>query len=246
MNSPGISYSAISAAYTCFQKYKYLYIDKLKELGPESANLHFGTALHMGLQAILEGDDPLPAFSLYMQSLNGKEIDWGRYGLEEYSKMGDVFLARFSRLHAKHFTNTITMESRLYGNLGDVKLEGTPDWVGSYKGVPSLVDFKTSGYTYPKEKIVVNEQMPLYAHLVEQNFGVKVEQLVYYVFVKADQRIQVQTHPLTKEFMKAKLDNIKLMCDDLSTRRVFPKNTNGCMMGQYRCGFYEVCYGKSE
>lgn len=238
----GISYSSISTAYTCYQKYKYLYVDELSTPGPDSAELHFGTAIHMGLQAMIEGADYQSVFSFYWQSIKKADVEYRRYDWDAYLEMGTVFLARFERLHLKSFGKPDFLEERLYKKLGKFDLEGTPDYIGEYKGVLSVIDFKTSATPYPKEKIVVNEQMPLYAYLS----GLDVKQAVYYVFCKSDTRIQTVVQELTPEFMKNKLANIESMCEDLSQRSTYPRNTNGCMMGSYKCAFFTKCHGDTK
>ncbi len=242
----GTSYSAISTAYMCYRKYKFSFLDKVPQ--PETPALLFGTALHAGIQATLEGDDGQSVFSIFWNTVKGKEFDYGRYDWDYLKNAAEVQLEKFRRLHAKKF-KIKQMEQRLYGTVTgpdgrDYQVEGTPDFVGEYDGVPSIVDFKTSGYTYPKEKLTVNEQMPLYAHLAKQSLGYEVQQLVYYVFVKSDNRIQVLKTQLTPDDLANRLENIGAMCQDLTSRQSFPANRNGCLMGTYKCAYWDMCYKK--
>lgn len=244
--SQGINYSTISTAQSCLQKYKLQYIDRLSTPGLESAELHWGTAMHTGIQAMFEEEDYVGVFSAYWSTVQNPNVKFNRYSWEDYQAMGVRLLERFKRLHFKYFTQHQSIEQRLYGTLGPHKIEGTPDYAGLYKGIRSVVDFKTSAQPYTKEKLITNEQMPLYSYLLEQQDGFKVDQLVYYVFCKSEERIQVLILPLTKSFLKDKIDNIRLMCEDLTSRSSFPKNPGSCMMGSFKCPYFETCYGKDE
>lgn len=235
-------YSGIDTAHRCMYKFKLDYIDKLPQEGGHSIDLAFGTGLHSGLQAIMEGEDPALTFSIYWESVKGALQDV-RNSYEELGALGQTFLARFLRLHAKKFTPT-RIEQRLQGKIGGYDFEGTPDLVGLYEGVPSLIDFKTSAREYPKEKIVVNEQMPIYAELERQQpGGLKVEQLVYYVFIKGEGRIQTIKRPLTDALLTGALQNVILMCRELQGRTEYPKNPGSCVMGSWKCPRYQFCHG---
>lgn len=235
-----LSYSAVSTAYTCYRKYELVY--KLGEKAPvaHSADMSFGTGMHAGLQACLEGDNGLSVFDAYWQSEKGKELSYGRYGWDELHNLGITLQTRFERLHAKYY-KIHQMEQRLFGDLGGVKIAGTPDFLGDYQGVPSVVDFKTSAYPYPYEKLDVNEQMYLYAYLAQQN-GYTPKQIVYAVFIKSACRIQVIKKDLTNGEVAEKLKNIQLMLEDLTLRESFPMNRNSCLKGAYLCEFYQRCY----
>lgn len=240
-----MNYSAISTYYACPRKYKLEYIDKISIPGLESGDLHFGSAMHAGLQSSLEGNEGTPVFNIYWDSIKNKDIVYSRFNWVGLQHLGRVFIQRFERLHKKHF-EAVSIEERLYGQVSTHKMEGTPDVIGKYKGTPSVIDFKTSKDAYRKEKILVNEQMPIYAHLAKQQLAYEVKQLVYYVFVKSEERVQVVLLPLTKEFMDAMLDNVKRICDEMQSRQHFPMNRNSCVMGSYLCPYFNVCYKQTK
>lgn len=237
----GINYSAVSAAYDCLEKYRLQYVEKLPTPGPESGDLHFGSAVHAALQAHFEGGDAADVFSVYWDSLKDLPIAYGRLDWRGLSDSGHALVSRFVRLHARH-VEPVSIETRLYGELGGHPVEGTPDLVGSYKGIPSIIDFKTSQAAYPKEKIIVNEQMPLYWHLAKQQLGYTAHQLVYFVFCKVERRIQVLRRPVSEATLLPMLANVESMVQDLKTRTVFPKNRNSCMKGMYKCPYFQTCY----
>lgn len=202
----------------------------------------FGTAMHSGVQASLEGDDGIQVFDTYWQSLREKEMVQSKFNWEQLADMGPKFLTRFDRLHKKDF-EVLHMEKDLAGELGGFPLTGTPDLLGSYKGIPSIVDFKTSNWEYVKEKIIVNEQMPIYHHLAQQQLGYVAQQMVYKVFVKSQLRIQTLVLPIEKQTYDNAIRNVLMMCADLQKREQFPRNPNSCMMGTYKCSYFNRCHG---
>lgn len=232
-------YSGLETAQTCLRKFKEVYIDGAPS--EESTDLLFGTALHAGLQAILEGAPGNPVTCAVLSTaIDG--IKEGRKSIAELTSLGETFLSRFERLHAKKFDGKC--EVALSGKMGEYEMEGTADFVGIYEGVPSIVDFKTSAYAYPKEKILTSHQMPIYSHLAKQTCGFEAKQIVYVVFCKQDGRIQTLTRTLTPEFLDNHLENVVLCIKDLENRTEYPKNSRNCMMGRdIKCPFFEKCWG---
>lgn len=247
-----ISYSHLSTALRCPRLYQYQVLEGRKVEGVKSLALYFGTALHAGLCGILKGQSNKD-FSFIMTKAKLEKGIFGpdRYSWEEYFEMGQVFLERFSRLHASAFT-PVALEERLYGALPNgAKVEGTPDAVALYKGICSVIDFKTSGSAYPKEKAVVSDQMHLYAHMAQKQYKLVVEQLVYVVFVKSSKspRIQVIKAPLTQEKLAERIANFSALNDNLQTLKtqysgaLLPQNCNACFDYNRRCDFFDVCHG---
>ena len=246
------SYSQLQAAYKCNRYYKLLYIDKLDPGGQESADLVFGSSFHHALEEyLLHGNDPIEAFHIYWDTEKDK-VNYGRYNKLHLEEVAAILLDRFVRLHAKKITVT-SMEQRLYGTYGvgtnTVKLEGTPDVVGLYKDIPSIIDFKTAAYRYDKDLITVNPQMYLYAHLAQQN-GFKVEQVVYQVFIKSKEpSIQVLTAPIKYDEMNKMLDNVMIQCKELDKKKEsgeWSYNPASCIQGQRKCEFFDHCWGNKK
>lgn len=239
-------YSKLSDSRQCLHKYERKHILKEKEPGELSSDLEFGTAMHLSINDILLGGDGLAIFSLYWESLQGKELAYGRLDWKQLRSCGEVLLSRFKRLHAKHF-KPYQMEERLFATLGPHKFEGTPDFLGSYKDVPSVVDFKTAGYRYDKKKLLCDEQMPLYALLAEKH-GYQAKQIVYVVLIKHPDApsIQVIKRDLTSTVLSSTLQNVVATCDDLEGRKSFPRNTSSCIRGTIVCPFFEKCWGKVD
>lgn len=241
------SYSALTTAYKCNQLYKYLFIDKLDPKKPKSGDMAFGTAIHLGVEAILtQGVDSVGLFDLYWNIEKTRGNRYGRYTWENLREQGHVFLTRFERLHAKKFV-VMEMEQRLYGSLSDIKIEGTPDFIGDYQGKKTIVDFKTSGTRYSKSKGRTSEQLFLYAELARQNYGFLAEQILYVVFIKGtNPSIQFVSERVTETKINLVKANVALQAQELTTKidtSKFTRNYANCIYGETKCDFFEVCHG---
>jgi len=237
------SYSQLQAAYRCNKYYKMVYIDKLRPVTQKNSDLEFGSAVHFAIEQYFEhGADIVDAFKAYWNPLN---VQFGRYKNEELIAMAETLLPRFVRLHSKKI-KIHEAERRLYGKLGDIGIEGTPDVLGLYNGIPSVIDYKTASYRYPKEKIMINEQMYLYAELAKQN-GYTPQQIAYIVLIKGkDPSIQVLTRSIDEKELNDTLDNLKIQCKNLDRLKDLGEwsvNTNSCQMGERKCDFFDVCWG---
>ncbi len=246
--SKSYSYSQLQSAYRCNKLYKYLYIDKLDSGAKPNDALVFGSSMHFALEEfLLHNANPVESFRIYWDS-EASKIEFGRFKRKELEVMAEILLDRFRRLHAKKI-EVNQMEQRLYGTVskepGAIRLEGTPDVLGSFDGTPSVIDFKTSSYRYDKEKAYLNEQMYLYAHLAKQN-GFEALQVVYIVFIKGKEpSIQTIKRTITPEHMSKVLANIKNQCDTLEVvekNGLWSANTNSCIQSGRKCDFYNKCW----
>lgn len=241
-------FSKLSDAQTCLRKYKLKHIDKVPSGEAKNADLEFGTAMHLAINDVLLGNDGLEIFNIYWDSIGGEEgVQYGRHDHATLKEIAETLLVRFKRLHFKHF-EPYQMEERLYAKIGAHAIEGTPDYLGLYKGKRSVVDFKTAGYRYDKRKIACDAQMPGYAALAKEALGYDVEQLVYIVFVKdrTAPSIQVIEKELTSIKSSDMILNMIETCDDLATRKNFPMNTSACIRGPIVCPYFDKCHGEAE
>lgn len=236
-------FSKISDSQTCLRLYRYKHIDKVKLEEELSADLEFGTAMHAALHQILKGGDGEAAFTSHWEFARDLGLDYGRLQHDQLREIGLRLLTRFKRLHAKKF-KPFKMEERAFATIEGLSLEGTPDFVGEFEGVPSIVDYKTSAYRYDKQKIVCDAQMPLYARLAELAWGYAVQQRVYVVFVKdaKDPSIQIIKSPLTPMIVNDSIVNVIETCQDLQNRKSFPMNTKACVVGARVCPFFSTCF----
>ena len=241
------SYSMVSVANKCLRLYKLQFIDKHPFAKEESSALDFGTAVHSALQATLEGGNGEEVFHVFWESVKDKDMKFFRHSWDDLSQIGSQLVGRFGRLHAKNFKIKRPMEQRLFGELGGYNIEGTPDFIGEYKGVPSIVDFKTSSQVYTPDKLVVSDQLHLYRHLVKQQLGYDAKQLVYLVLNKHPVRIQSLVTEVDENQHKEVLENIRVQIEELEKRSIWPQNKQSCLVGgKYRCSAWDVCHGSKN
>jgi hypothetical protein len=241
-----LSYSAVQNYYKCPQYFKYKNIDNLDDNSDKSADLAFGTALHMGLQDLYEGGTGIDCFNVYWNSLENSGLTYGRVGHRELENLGNVFIERFERLHKKKF-EPMYIEQRVEVPKDGFIMAGTADLIAKYEGKVSVIDYKTAGYAYDKYKIIHNEQMYNYAYLVEKNYGIKVEQVVYVVFVKnpREPRIQIISKSLNDEKLNYMLSNMDNVCKRIlkdKENNDFTRNPSSCVIGKNVCPFFNLCF----
>ena len=222
-----------------------MYVDKLASTAPESGDLAFGSALHSAINGVLTGQNGEELFEIYWNSYQDKEIVYGRFKWAELKELGLKFLSKFSRLHSGKYSVS-RAEQRLYGEYRGVKFEGTPDFLGLYGGKPSLRDFKTSGYNYPKEKEDTALQLYLYAYLAVSAADFYPETLGYDVFNKGTGSIQTMTWDYDKYTMFKYLDDMVDYCEMIDKQTHYAKNPNACVMGSIKCSMFDQCWGKKK
>lgn len=230
-------YSSITTAHKCLKRYDLEYNKGIRAEG-RNENLEFGTAMHLALSTYMENRDTneaKDAFEMYWKTTS--DLTFTRFTHEQLSDKFQTMFEKWVRLHSKKYEPKY-VEKHLEFSVTGYKFQGTPDFVGEYEGVPSIVDFKTSASVYDKRKIIVNEQMPLYAHAVKQVLDYDVKQLVYVVFVKYDDRIQVVKKDITQKEIDSVVDNMAAMCRDLSSRIEYPKNPDSCLF----CPHFSRCH----
>lgn len=237
------SFSHYSTLLRCKQLYQYQIIDKAPEFQEVDGNLKFGTALHAALNAIVHGKNGESLFELTWEEEEGNDHDYGyKHNHASIGQMGLGFLSKFRKAYLKDI-EPIFAEERLFGTYGDIKLEGTPDLIAKYKGVVTLFDFKTSAYSYDKDKATNSLQMYLYAYLAEQNKIANVEQICYLVFCKDKGSIQT---PIIEKIDKNKslhmLEDMQNYIKMLTSSEVNTKNPNACFMGKHKCPAFDRCW----
>jgi hypothetical protein len=252
MKMPPFRYSTIQDFYKCPTYYKHKHVDGIPDPGMDkSADMRFGSAIHLGIQDLFEGGNGLDVFNMWWSLEEANNLDFTRLKHGELGKIGQELIAIFRDEHMRHFEFE-HLEKKLVSPLGDHVYSGTIDFVGKYKGVKSVVDWKTSAMPYGRHKIEVNEQLYGYAYLAEKELGFKATQIVYGVAVKdpKNPRWQIRTEPLSEEAMKDKLDNLQAICNNISSINKFTKNPTQCAVGSgYSvrvCPYYNRCHKKGQ
>lgn len=237
--------SAIYTASQCMQLYKYVYVDKLESGEPLSADIEFGSAIHLGIENMFKGNDYEIAFLSFWTNSQTKDLKYGRFCWDELKDQGLKLLTRFDRLH-RHKFMPIHIEEKITIKEGDLEIYGTPDLVCMYQDQATVLDFKTSGFRYPKEKIDCALQLYVYSKLVNLMYNANVSQIGYVVFVKGPEP-SIQT-PLTKEVNKKEIDfhynQFIMKCKEIQKANLETRNYASCIKGNFVCPYFKHCYGK--
>lgn len=237
---PSWSYSMYSDAVKCLQYFHYVYVDRLAP--PQdipNGDLIFGSALHSALNASLRGEDGEDVFLVYWDSYKTSKVKYGRYRWDALRSLGKEFIRKYAR-HGKKSV-LLKGEERLYAEYSGVRLEGTPDFIGTYDGVPCVADFKTSAYNYDKDRARISLQLYLYAYLAIQNGVIAPRRLSFIVFNKSGSSIQLIHEEYSESLMRIHLDNMTAYCKMLGDEP--PKrNPNSCIIGQTKCQYFDVCW----
>lgn len=208
-----IRYSMIQDYLTCPKAFYDRHVLNKIETKQSSA-LHFGTALHLGIKAMLEQEDGIKYFNLYWDSIKDAPMQYygdSWKGLKELAN--DVFLPNFKSRHLKKFSKyeqelELTSEFSTPALQG-FSLKGTMDFVGLYEGKLTVADWKTSSKPYKKNKIHHNLQLYIYAYLYYRKTDKLPEQIMYKVFNKKDQAINTIVKPLTFIELQAKVKMVE-------------------------------------
>lgn len=238
-------FSKINDYRTCPAYYKAKHVDGIS-FEEKSLDSEFGTALHLGLNDILNGGTGTEIFDMYWNSVD-PGLRKFKFDHKCLAYNGGVFLERFKRLHAKHF-KPFKMEERIFTQFGEHEVEGTPDYLGDYKDIPSVVDFKTSSSKYEAGKILCEEQLSSYSAMALQKLGYEAKQRVYMVFVKdfKEPSIQVLKSELTSAVRSSTIGNVVATIDEIKSRKEFTKNTLSCVRGSLVCPNFQRCWGGAK
>lgn len=232
-------YSKIDSYRTCPRKYLLSYVRDIKEPSKPSGDLLFGSAIHIAMEAMLEGDDYVSVFEGYWNWVREQPVEYGRFGWEYLLSSGLTLLRKFHKRLLPRI-KVVGMEKRQFGKVDRYKFEGTPDIWGEFDGVPSVMDFKTTGYPYDKDKIMVADQLVGYAHLLDKY---PVKQIIYFPLVKRTASIQTPLIlPLTEDLKREIMDNTKDWIDKIQSDKLYPKNTGSCIRGPIKCGYFDICW----
>ncbi len=245
MNS--FNYSAINTYRKCPTYWQFTYLHKTDDGANLSGDMAYGRALHLGLYQLILGEDGLAIFLAYWDRyLGNEEMNYTRFGWAELREIGFETLKRFKRLYVKKF-EVVQMETRLHGKLGDLSIEGTPDFVGRYMGIPVILDFKTARMHYSQMTVRISEQLYLYAELAKQNLKFQAEELIYLVFVKnLDPAIQTVKEAFRESTSAGLLLEFKMAATSMLSNQetgVYPKNLTNCISKSNQlCPFFYTCH----
>lgn len=244
-----IRYSHLTDYNKCPKYYEHRHILDTPSPAPASGAMAFGTACHLGVQTFFEGGDGEGVFEAMWEANRDLTYTYSNGETwETLARDGAVLMSKFKRLHLKHFKPQYVEAKLSRGYVmnqgGGVEFSGTVDFAGEYKGVKSVVDFKTSAWPYEPAKLVINEQLALYNYMLRPDFV--AEQHTYVVLKKAkygvDAGIQVLSRPFTEAQVLDRVDNMARITHEVGRRRDFTRNTGGCMYGKNLCDYATLCF----
>lgn len=251
-------YSHMMDYLKCPEYYNLKYIEKVEQPEIASSALDFGTCIHMGIETYLNGDDGEEVFEALWTARESKDMTYyGTHSWQFLGEVGIVMMQRFKRLHLKHFEpQYIEQQMSAEFEPGCRKgVTGTVDFLGTYKGIKSVVDWKTSAEAYTRDRLVAGPQMYGYNFMARETLKFIPEQHVYVVFCKPRQRtkmievaketkISVITKKVTKSEVDSMMLEIRKLAEIIEEDRKPIKNFKSCLYkDKYRCDFWERCYG---
>jgi hypothetical protein len=235
-------YSELYTYFKCPKLFELTRIKGLSDGSEHNGDLLFGSAIHLAIQDILEGGEGTGVFEVFIDSLSD-DVVWGKLDKEALLPMGKRLLEIFKEEHKADIVPE-HIEQRLEVELNGVKIGGTPDCLGLYKGIPSVIDFKTSAMPYDNIKGFVDAQMPLYAAMAKEIHGFEAKQGVYIVLVKdpRNPRIQVKKQTFDSKFILDRLSNTLLTFKQIEAMKEFPRNSASCKTWAGLCPLFKECY----
>lgn len=202
-----LSHSSVEIFKECGKKYQLQYKEKLRSEKTSSALL-FGSAvdkaLELGMQQFPNCNKELMIAKFNEcwthAELNGKALDMTTTNLVTYSKFDyELDENPWISLHRKgllmidaFLTEVIPNIREVLGTQIEIALQndngdtvvGFADAIVKWKGYdkPIIMDIKTSGRLYPKNKVLISPQLTLYKHSLSDKYNTDLAG--YIVFVK--------------------------------------------------------------
>ena len=138
------------------------------------------------------------------------------YDTDTYVLESNIFAhAHFNNIKplVDNIDNIYGLETKLRSK--EVGLAGTADCIAEYKGIPSIIDFKTSSKK-KNEKYIEKYflQAPAYSMMWEETTGIKIEQIVVLMTCQDGHRL---------EFIKDRNDYIQPLHDIIKEYRELQK-----------------------
>jgi PD-(D/E)XK nuclease superfamily len=237
-------YSTISDFQKCQAYYDIKHNQGIPDGSDKSGDMSFGTSIHGALEQAhqVDGCDAVEFFKTHWGS-RPKDLEYGRLKGDALMDIGVALVQIYIEEHKKHFIPT-HLEQKMLLDYNGYTVGGTADGVGLYRGVPSIIDYKTSSMPYDNYKIYSNPQMYLYAYLARETLKVDIKQLVYIVLIKdiKNPRIQVKKVDVSPDILETKFKEFAAICNEVSTKGTFHKNPLSCMNYNRVCPYFERCF----
>jgi len=185
-----ISESKSKTFKECQLKYRYRYVDRIKEIAKNTDALHFGSYIHK----ILE--DGYQANSLADLTVIAENVKKDYSFSETYNPKIKVCLENFLRFNAT-LAETVATEmvyEIVHDAEKDIKLNGIIDRIIKGKdGGYLVIDYKTSKRELTELDLYQDRQMMGYAYAIHKKLGVSLDNIVV-----------AHYYPLTNHFVTCK------------------------------------------
>ncbi|MCL4325011.1 MAG: PD-(D/E)XK nuclease family protein [Candidatus Thermoplasmatota archaeon] len=253
-----LSYSSFHTYEDCPQRWKFLYVDGLKEA--ERPYFSFGRSMHMALEAFVgpltsphrvrrQGQMSLFDFGAHPPSVHPMPLDdllrcyrelWIRdgYGSEDeerkYFLIGTDLLRRFHSLYVAAPPQAIAVERDLSGKMGEIPIHGIIDRIDlREEGGLEVVDYKTSRELSLGDA-ESSDQLTFYQVLVGQNYDRPVHKLTLYHLRSMR---PLSTQPRGGKAIGDLTSRVGTVLDGMRRQAFEPKPGSQCR----RCEFRPLC-----
>lgn len=178
-----LSHSSISLYMQCPLKYKFRYIDGLKE--KPRPYLSFGKSVHQALEYFFGSKFPAPP--KLEEVLQDYEKNWLKEGYagpdeeKKYFEHGKIVIKDFYDKHIAGYKRPLAVEHNIRFEVNGVKVVAVIDRIDKIddKSV-EVIDYKTNKNPFNLTELREEPQLSMYQLAIEQEMGFKVEKLTYY------------------------------------------------------------------
>jgi len=230
-----ISESKSKTFKECQLKYRYRYVDRIKEQSKNTDALHFGSYIHK----IFE--DGYQAKTVADLTVIAERVKKDYTFSETYNPKINKCLENFLRFNAS-LAETVATEmvyEVVYDEEKNIKLNGIIDRV--IKGADGgylIIDYKTSKRELNKLDLYQDRQMMGYAYAIHRKLGISLDNIVaahYYPLTNNFVTVKYSPNQI-KHYLKEKVDQV------WKIRKM--KKTEFCaMQNQFCnwCGYKDIC-----
>ncbi len=237
-SKPHLSHSQIEKYLLCPEQYRLYYVEGLRPR-VVSAGLIFGKLIHEALARYFRTrEDPATWFHGEWDDLKDFPMAYGaRESWEKLGLAGQGLLETFVEEDAPKLQKVRKVECPFSLSITDldIPLVGVIDLVADLDGIPTVVDFKTTGSGYDGHEAVMSDQLTAY-HLAEPS----VAQGALCVLVKTKEpRIEWHVTSRTGPQLIEYLDKVGIVAREIAAGRFYKRPGKWCAW----CDFLPVCLG---
>jgi len=237
-----LSYSSLTEYMRCPLRYKFRYVDRLKEVPGDE--LLFGSVLHESIE-YFHTHSPPPApleEMLEFYSRRFRELECPL----EYLQRGEDVLRAFHEKHSRPYVRPLAVEYPFSFRIDDITLNGRVDVIyRNSDGTLSVIDYKSSKSAPDIEGVRNSLQFQIYQMAVENAFGMPVSAVGVY-------HLPTLTEIRAEAFSREELERVVSRIKEVAARieaGEFPPVKNYLCPCQWadRCPYYmELFKGRGQ